>query len=1577
LNLEDDLFEFMPEKRVSVIVPTLNEEGNIDALVERIAAAFQYGALTGEIIFVDDHSIDGTRQAVERLVWKYALSGVSVRFFLKSGKRGKAQSLIEGFQYAQFEIVAMIDADLQYPPEAIPDMVSKLSKGCDIVVANRLTRETGIFRSLISKSFVFLFGRFLHGLECDVQSGLKVFRRKIIREVRLDPSPWAFDMEFLLSAQNSGYSIGSVDVVFSDRRFGKSKVNIIRTSIEIGLSALKLRFKGRPPVRIHPEENDTMRGAGVAHKKIRFITHSTLHHDFSALRTFAPWQRNFLIGALVFFVIGFLIDPLSTGIAFFAFLNTLYFFDVFFNLFLVLRSLRYSPEISSTEWEMNALDDNTLPVYSVLCPLYREAHMLPHFVAGISALCWPKDKLDVLLLLEENDEETIREAKHMNLPSFVRIVVVPHSFPKTKPKACNYGLSFARGKYVVIYDAEDIPDIWQLKKAYLGFQKVSPEVLCLQAKLNYFNSSQNLLTRLFSAEYSLWFDIILPGLQTINTSIPLGGTSNHFRTEDLKLLEGWDPFNVTEDCDLGVRLFARGYRTAIIDSVTLEEANSNVRNWIRQRSRWVKGYMQTYLVHMRRPIQFVKQNGIHAFLFQLVVGAKIVFMLINPLLWLITIAYIVLYEVVGAAIRELFPPAVFYMAVVSLVFGNFLYIYYYMIGCAKRQHFDLIKYVFLVPFYWILVSIAAVMATYQLFTKPHYWEKTNHGLHLLGNKKKQLKQEEAENISLSDGNIVFDKDILEVSEKPGFFRNIMKHVTSGESMLIYAMVAGNFFNFAFNAFLGRVLAFPDLALVIFVSTLWYVFTIFINGFSTTVNHNVSYLYARKGAASAHMFFRKLLHKGLVWALFASLLWIALSPVISDFFQVHSWTVCLLFTPAIFFGLVNGAFQSYLQGNMRFAFVAVTLLAETISKLLLAIAFVFFERGDMAYLAIPMSLMFSAFSGWVLAQSVFPRKRTVARLHESTDKFPIQFYASAVFTNMSSIAFLSIDTLLAKHFFPEDVAGQYALVSLIGKMVYFLGMLPTVFMITLVSYQEGLKKNSQMIFARILFATFGLLVAGVILFGIFGYETMPLLFGDKALSIVYLLPVYAWGIAFFTLSNVIVLYHLARHQYSFSVVSCISSLILIVAISVFHRDPKQIAHVVFWVSAMSLLIFSLMHSMEQAFPFIRRGMRDLWGIFVNGLPKSKAASPGLKRILVFNWRDTTHKYAGGAEMYVHEVSKVWVRQGNHVTVFCGNDGTQKRYEVIDGVHIVRRGGFYLVYIWAFLYYIFRFRGKYDVVIDCENGIPFFTPLYVGVPVFALMHHVHQTIFFRDLPKPLARIASFLEKDLMPVVYKNVKFITVSESSRKEMQDIGIGTAGIDIVYPGVQIEKLAGTLSEKNDFPTVLYLGRLKSYKSVDVLIRAFHQVLKRVPNAHLVIAGSGDEERNLKKLANDLELNEDAVSFLGHVSEEEKIRLLKGAWVLVNPSYMEGWGIVAIEANACGTPVIASNVPGLRDSVRHEHSGILVPYGDVAAFSESIIRLLENTSLRLSMSANAIEWANGFDWGISSKKFFGVMRDVL
>ena len=251
------------------------------------------------------------------------------------------------------------------------------------------------------------------------------------------------------------------------------------------------------------------------------------------------------------------------------------------------------------------IEDAELPVYTLLVPLYREANMLGGLTRALSRLDYPAAKLDIKLILEAVDAETIAAARALDLPGNVEILVVPDLHPRTKPKALNYALPFARGDYLVIYDAEDRPERDQLRKALAAFRQGPPNLACLQSKLNLYNADDNWLTRQFTIEYGALFDGLLPALDRLRLPIPLGGTSNHFRVAALKWLMAWDPFNVTEDADLGTRLARSGYRCQVLSSTTFEEAPVKFVSWLRQRTRWIKGYMQTWLVHMRQPAKAV------------------------------------------------------------------------------------------------------------------------------------------------------------------------------------------------------------------------------------------------------------------------------------------------------------------------------------------------------------------------------------------------------------------------------------------------------------------------------------------------------------------------------------------------------------------------------------------------------------------------------------------------------------------------------------------------------------------------------------------------------------------------------------------------------------------------------------------------------------------------------------------------------------------------------------------------------------------------------------------------------------
>jgi cellulose synthase/poly-beta-1,6-N-acetylglucosamine synthase-like glycosyltransferase len=466
------------------------------------------------------------------------------------------------------------------------------------------------------------------------------------------------------------------------------------------------------------------------HNGQTYTHHSGLSIKDTAFHRLIKKQIIILSVLAVIILIAFILDWHATLLTLVAILTVYYVLQICFDFFLSYRSLSHDHEIEITSQAINRYKKEW-PSYTVLCPLYKEANILPQFVEAMKKLEYPANKLQIMLLLESDDDETIKAAEKTRLGKIFEIVVVPQSMPQTKPKALNYGLKRASGEYIAIYDAEDIPEPRQLKRAVLAFQGVEPDVACVQSKLDYYNADQNLLTRLFTAEYALWFSLVLPGLQSIKAPIPLGGTSNHFQKKLLKELGGWDAFNVTEDADLGIRIAKQGFRTVIINSFTFEEANSRLKNWFNQRCRWIKGYIQTYFVHTRRLSEFKstvrKPSGL---LFQMVIGGKIGLMFINPIMLTITILYFCLRTSIGSSVQSFFPVPVLYMAVFSILFGNFLYLYYYMLGCAKREHWQLIKFVYLVPFYWLAMSAAAYVALFQLMSSPYHWYKTIHGHHL-------------------------------------------------------------------------------------------------------------------------------------------------------------------------------------------------------------------------------------------------------------------------------------------------------------------------------------------------------------------------------------------------------------------------------------------------------------------------------------------------------------------------------------------------------------------------------------------------------------------------------------------------------------------------------------------------------------------------------------------------------------------------------------------------------------------------------------------------------------------------------
>lgn len=452
-------------------------------------------------------------------------------------------------------------------------------------------------------------------------------------------------------------------------------------------------------------------------------------HDplMSAQTVFTTGQILIAWALVTAVAIGFAVAPASTMIAINALMSVFYLGNFIFKGVLIWAGSR-SQQRRSREIDLavRALRDEDLPIYTVLVPMFKEPDVLPILVSALRKLDYPTARLDIKIVLEEGDTETIDAALALGLEGIFEIVRVPPSKPQTKPKACNYALRFARGEYLVIFDAEDKPEPDQLKKVVAAFRQAPDNIACIQCRLNYYNRDENWLTRLFTLDYSLWFDLMLPGLESLKIPIPLGGTSNHFRMDVLRELRAWDPFNVTEDADLGIRLTQKGYGVQLVDSTTFEEANVSQRNWIRQRSRWIKGYMQTFLVHTRRPLHLIRSIGPLGVLgFTFFIGGTMLSGLLNPIFW----AFFALWAVTGTTgFDQAFPPLVLYIALFNLLIGNGLLIYLMMLAPLRRNWLELIPYSLTVIWYWTLMSIAAWKGAWQLVTKPFYWEKTTHGI---------------------------------------------------------------------------------------------------------------------------------------------------------------------------------------------------------------------------------------------------------------------------------------------------------------------------------------------------------------------------------------------------------------------------------------------------------------------------------------------------------------------------------------------------------------------------------------------------------------------------------------------------------------------------------------------------------------------------------------------------------------------------------------------------------------------------------------------------------------------------------
>ncbi|MBL8789160.1 MAG: glycosyltransferase [Rhizobiales bacterium] len=400
----------------------------------------------------------------------------------------------------------------------------------------------------------------------------------------------------------------------------------------------------------------------------------------------------------------------------------------FFGMMVSIRILALASGRTHTYARVPRLAVADLPVYTVLVPLFRETAVLAQLITGLRALRYPPERLDIKLILEEEDMAMRHAVAALPLEPHFEIITVPAGRPQTKPRALNYALAFARGELLTIYDSEDIPEPGQLIHAASIFARRGHRLACLQAVLTFYNPDENWLTRQFTAEYAALFNVILPWLAAAGLPLPLGGTSNHFRTEALLAVGAWDPYNVTEDADLGYRFTRMGYDTDAFGSKTYEEANTRFWNWLRQRQRWLKGFLHTWLVLMRTPRLLWRQVGTIRFL---VIQCMSLGVFATALLYPFLFIHAFWLFASSNMLERLKEPV--HAAMIAFYACSFLAGYGASMACASRGlkrlgYFNWHGTVAAMPIYWLLMTPAAWLALRDFIVRPHHWHKTEHGI---------------------------------------------------------------------------------------------------------------------------------------------------------------------------------------------------------------------------------------------------------------------------------------------------------------------------------------------------------------------------------------------------------------------------------------------------------------------------------------------------------------------------------------------------------------------------------------------------------------------------------------------------------------------------------------------------------------------------------------------------------------------------------------------------------------------------------------------------------------------------------
>ncbi len=712
------------QRMASVFVLTHAEHVNLPHIISRLSDVLIKAGEQFELIVIDEGNFYLNTQDY--------LRGIAEQLPLQVIKPAVQGALTSAdLEKANGDRLVIFDADLHHAPDVIVDMLHALEQQ-DVVVGRVPLKRMPWYRAVqtvCSRLLLLPVASLFAGVP---QPGQRAYRRDALSKLaqfRRFRAQAAFDTQALFFARRLGLRVGYVEETLEPGiLFGWTARRTTRQLTVMGaIYALRaiMMTEFAMPFLFPPTRAEYSASGFTNVRDFLFLSdsESAKQHITKETVTLCFWvillTTLCIVGAAALFQQSCLRVVLTM-------FSMLYLALLFIKLFVTIRSTKHS-YLHVSPAEIATLSPQDFPVISILIPLYREREIIPQICRRLADLDYPVDKLDIIFILESTDRETIDAFLTARPPTHFKALLSPDVLPKTKPKALNVAFQKSRGEVVVIYDAEVLPELDQLKKACFALKKY-PEVMFVHTRLNVYNAEYNWLTKLYTAEFSFYYDSFINGLVSLNIPLPISGHSIYFRRHVIEQVGGWDPYNVAEDCDIGIRIFRHGFGCGImIDSFAWEQSTTTIPAWVSQRTRWLKGFLQTTMVHLRFPL-LLKQDvgGWRNFLwFLILVPGTTLVNALNLLQSIFLLAWFVTHSLYIELAYEGLP---IYAAMFTFIVGNYLFTFFNILGLYTRGLYAIMLLAYFSPFYWIMLGYATVRSILEFFFAPRRWNKTVHSM---------------------------------------------------------------------------------------------------------------------------------------------------------------------------------------------------------------------------------------------------------------------------------------------------------------------------------------------------------------------------------------------------------------------------------------------------------------------------------------------------------------------------------------------------------------------------------------------------------------------------------------------------------------------------------------------------------------------------------------------------------------------------------------------------------------------------------------------------------------------------------